>query len=51
VDNLLNRKYYETQNYGESAAYPGAPVVARIHGTPGYGTTFVAGITLRLGQK
>ncbi len=51
VDNLLNRNYYETQNYGESAVAPNAPVIARIHGTPGYSTTFVAGITLRLGEK
>jgi outer membrane receptor protein involved in Fe transport len=51
VDNILNRKYYETQNYGESAVAPNSPVIARIHGTPGYGATFVAGITLRLGQK
>ncbi len=51
IDNLLNRNYYETQNYTESAISPEAPILGRIHGTPGYGTTFVAGITLRLGQK
>ena len=30
VDNLLNRNYYETQNYFESRVSPVAPIVARI---------------------
>jgi outer membrane receptor protein involved in Fe transport len=49
--NLLNRDYYETQNYFESRVTPEAPIVARIHGTPGYPLTAVAGITLRFGAK
>ena len=36
LDNLTNRDYYETQNYFDSRVTPGAPVVGRIHGTPGY---------------
>lgn len=51
LDNLLNRSYYETQNFGDSAIAPGAPVMERIHGTPGYPLTVVAGITLRIGEK
>ena len=51
LDNLLNRDYYETQNYLESRVTPIAPVVARIHGTPGYRLTVVAGITFRLHAK
>ena len=51
LDNLANRNYYETQNYGESAVSPGAPILYRIHGTPGYPLTVVAGITFRLGGK
>lgn len=51
LDNLLNRDYYETQNYLESRVTPTAPVVARIHGTPGYRLTVVAGITFRLRAK
>jgi outer membrane receptor protein involved in Fe transport len=51
LDNLLNRDYYETQNYFESRVTPEAPVVARIHGTPAYPLTAVAGITLRFGSK
>jgi outer membrane receptor protein involved in Fe transport len=51
LDNLANRNYYETQNYGESAVAPGAPILPRIHGTPGYPLTVVAGITFRLGGK
>jgi len=51
VDNLTNRDYYETQNYFESRVAPTAPVVARIHATPGYPLTAVAGLTFRLGGK
>jgi hypothetical protein len=51
LDNLTNRDYYETQNYFESRVAPGAPVIARIHGTPGYPLTVVAGLTFRLRGK
>ena len=51
LDNLTNRDYYETQNYFESRVAPDAPVVARIHGTPGFPLTAVAGVTLRFGGK
>jgi outer membrane receptor protein involved in Fe transport len=51
LDNLLNRDYYETQNYFESRVTPEAPIIARIHGTPAYPLTAVAGITVRFGAK
>lgn len=51
VDNLSNRDYYETQNYFESRVTPDAPIIARIHATPAYPLTAVAGITLRFGGK
>jgi outer membrane receptor protein involved in Fe transport len=51
VDNLTNRDYYETQNYFESRVTPDAPIVPRIHGTPGYPLTAVVGLTFRLGGK
>ncbi|MCU1328170.1 MAG: TonB-dependent receptor [Bryobacterales bacterium] len=51
VDNLTSRDYYETQNFFESRVSPGAPVLARIHGTPGYPVTVVAGVTMRFGGK
>ena len=51
LDNLTNRDYYETQNYFESQVSPDAPAVWRIHGTPGYPLTVVAGLTFRLGGK
>ncbi len=50
-DNLTNRDYYETQNYFESRVTPDAPVLARIHGTPGYPLSAVAGITMRFGAR
>ena len=50
-DNLRAADYYETQNYFESRVAPDAPVLARIHGTPGYPMTAVAGITLRFGSR
>jgi outer membrane receptor protein involved in Fe transport len=51
VDNLTNRDYYETQNYFESRVEPDAPAMWRIHGTPGYPLTAVAGVTFRLREK
>src|SRR5262249_5324813 len=36
IDNLNNKSYYETQNYLESRVSPDAPIIARVHGTPGY---------------
>ena len=51
LDNLLNRNYYETQNYFESRILPNAPIVARIHATPGYPFSAVVGLTYRLHHK
>jgi hypothetical protein len=51
LDNALNRAYYETQNYFVSQLTPLAPAVARIHGTPGYPLTAVAGLTFQLRGK
>ena len=51
LDNLTNRDYYETQNYFESRVTPFAPVIARIHATPGYPLSVTAGVTFRLRGK
>ncbi len=51
LDNLTNRDYYETQNYFESRVSPASPAISRIHGTPGYPLTVVAGVTFRLRGK
>lgn len=51
LDNLTNRNFYETQNYFESRVTPDAPVVSRIHATPGYPTTVVAGVTFHFRSK
>lgn len=51
IDNLADKHYYETQNYFESRLHPGDPVIARIHGTPGYPITLSAGLTFRLFGK
>ena len=48
VDNLTNKTYYETQNYFESRLRPSDPVMARIHGTPGYPIGFAVGLTFHL---
>jgi outer membrane receptor protein involved in Fe transport len=50
VDNLFNRKYWETQNFFESQL-PGQPPIERIHATPSYGATVVVGVTFRFGEK
>ena len=51
VDNLLNKKYYETQNYLESRTCPTCDAISRIHATPGYSTTFNFGLTFRFWAK
>jgi outer membrane receptor protein involved in Fe transport len=51
LDNLTNRAYYETQNYFVSQVTPGTAAMGRIHGTPGYPLSVVAGVTFRLRAK
>lgn len=51
LDNLTNRDYYETQNYFESRITPAAPAISRVHATPGYPLSVVAGITFRFRGK
>jgi hypothetical protein len=51
LDNLTNRDYYETQNFFDSRVTPLTPIVGRIHGTPGYPLTAIAGLTFRLRGK
>jgi len=51
VDNLTNKAYYETQNYFESRLTPAMNPAYRIHGTPGYPLTVMAGLTFRLKGK
>jgi outer membrane receptor protein involved in Fe transport len=51
VDNLLNKKYYETQNFFESRICPTCDVASRIHATPGYPLALSAGLTFRFGGK
>jgi hypothetical protein len=51
VDNFTDRSYYETQNFIDSRVDPTAPVMGRIHGTPGYPLTVAGGITFRLRGK
>ena len=47
VDNLNNKRYYETQNFFDSRVSPSAPIEARVHGTPGYRVGFTTGLTWR----
>lgn len=51
IDNLLNKRYFETQNYFESRTCPTCDLGERIHATPGYPFTASIGLTFRLGAK
>jgi outer membrane receptor protein involved in Fe transport len=51
VDNLTNKRYFETQNFFESRVRPGDASAERIHVTPGYPLTLTMGVTFRLGKK
>jgi outer membrane receptor protein involved in Fe transport len=48
IDNLTDKRYFETQNYFESRPIPGGPIAARIHATPGYPIGVTAGLTFHL---
>lgn len=51
IDNLTNKRFYETQNYFESRVQPGAALISRIHATPGYPITVSVGFTFRFHSK
>jgi outer membrane receptor protein involved in Fe transport len=51
IDNLTNKRYWETQNYFESSVNPGAAAIARIHATPGFSRGVTAGLTFHLFPK
>jgi outer membrane receptor protein involved in Fe transport len=51
VDNLFNKRYFETQNYFESRVRPGEEPSERIHATPGYPFGVTVGLTFRFGGK
>lgn len=51
IDNLTNKRYFETQNFFESRLRPGDPILARIHATPGYSRGVTVGLTFHLPGK
>jgi outer membrane receptor protein involved in Fe transport len=51
IDNLTNKRYFETQNYFASRLRPGEAAVSRIHATPGYPIGLTLGLTFRLWKK
>ncbi|HYO62163.1 MAG TPA: TonB-dependent receptor [Pyrinomonadaceae bacterium] len=51
VDNLFDKRYYETQNYFESRVRPGEESAERIHATPGFPFGVTAGLTFRFAGK
>ncbi len=51
IDNVLNKKFFEVQNFGESRARPNDPIIARVNGTPGYPFSLTFGVTFRFREK
>jgi outer membrane receptor protein involved in Fe transport len=51
IDNLTNKQYYETQNYFDSRVAPTAPVIARVHATPGYPVAATVGLRFYFSGK
>src|SRR5262249_4050223 len=51
IDNVANKRYYETQNFFESRTSPTAEAKQRIHGTPGYPVSVTVGLTFHLAGK
>lgn len=52
IDNLSNKRYWETQNYFVSRLInEPASGIARVHATPGFPIGVTLGLTLRLGER
>lgn len=51
IDNLFNKRYFETQNFFESRVRPDDDPAERIHATPGYPFGVTVGLTFRFGGK
>ncbi|HYP54377.1 MAG TPA: TonB-dependent receptor [Pyrinomonadaceae bacterium] len=51
IDNLFDKRYYETQNFFESRVRPGEEPAARIHATPGFPFGVTVGVTYRFRGK
>ena len=51
LDNMLDRSYYETQNFLESRPWLGSVAAYSIHATPGYPLTATVGLTFRFRSK
>ncbi len=51
IDNLFDKRYFETQNFYESRPRAGDPILSRIHATPGYSIGVTGGVTIRFGEK
>lgn len=51
IDNLLNKRYFETQNFFDSRTCQLCGVASRIHATPGYPFSISLGVTLTIGRK
>jgi outer membrane receptor protein involved in Fe transport len=51
IDNLFDKRYFETQNFFESRLRPGDDPVERIHATPGYPFSVTVGLTFHLFGK
>ncbi|MBC7929243.1 MAG: TonB-dependent receptor [Rubrivivax sp.] len=51
IDNLFNKRYFETQNFFESRVRPGDDPAERIHATPGYPFGVTIGLTFRFFGK
>lgn len=51
IDNLFNKRYFETQNFFESRVRPGEEPAERIHATPGFPFGVTVGLTFRFHGK
>lgn len=51
IDNLFNKRYFETQNFFESRLRPGDDPAGRIHATPGYPLAVTVGLTFKFWGK
>jgi outer membrane receptor protein involved in Fe transport len=51
IDNLTDKRYFETQNFFASRLRPQDPQIERVHATSGFSRAFTIGFTIRLGER
>lgn len=51
IDNLTDKRYFETRNFFTSRLRPQDAVIERVHATSGFSRALTIGLSLRMGER